>query len=425
MTDKPKTYIWQALLEKSFNILIPVFAILAAFLISGILIIAWGANPLEAYKALLAGAFGTPNAIATTMTRLSPLVFTGLAVSYGYRSGFFNIGAEGQFFLGALAATWVGITFTNLPGWVLIPLCALAAALAGAFLAVIPGLLKALRGFNEVLTTLLLNYVAIQYFEWALRIEHYRPDINVTWDDKPIKWTFLNWIGVKDVTQPFPQSPGIVEAAELPKLGTLLKTGLLNQLFGQAHWYEEFVANPAVNRMTLAPIIALVFVVIMYFVLFRMTVGFQARAVGVNPDAARFMGINVPRTIIITSLISGALAGLGGSIEVLGAQHRVIPNFLVNAGFDGIPVALIGQLHPAGVFLSALFFGALRAGANKMQILTQVPISVVYVIQALAILFAIAGALLDLQSKIKIARLAKQTEAAGEQPVAEKEVSGA
>ena len=132
MTDKPKTYIWQALLEKSFNILIPVFAILAAFLISGILIIAWGANPLEAYKALLAGAFGTPNAIATTMTRLSPLVFTGLAVSYGYRSGFFNIGAEGQFFLGALAATWVGITFTNLPGWVLIPLCALAAALAGA-----------------------------------------------------------------------------------------------------------------------------------------------------------------------------------------------------------------------------------------------------------------------------------------------------
>jgi simple sugar transport system permease protein len=129
--------------------------------------------------------------------------------------------------------------------------------------------------------------------------------------------------------------------------------------------------------------------------------------VGINPQAAKFMGIDVNRTFFTTALISGTLAGLAGGMEILGTQHAVIPGFLINAGFDGIPVALIGQLHPFGAALSAAFFGALRAGSNKMQVLTSVPVAVVYIIQALAILFAIAGTTFDLQSILKKRRLSK------------------
>jgi len=193
-TRKPLPAWISKFLDKSLNILIPVLAILAAFFVSGLLILAWGSNPLEAYAALFSGAFGSLNAIATTLTRLTPLVFTGLAVAYGYRSGFFNVGAEGQLFMGGLAATWVAVTFTELPGILLIPLSMLAAAAAGSMLALIPGYLKASRGFNEVLTTLLINYIAIQYFEWTLRIDHPTKGVDQT-------WTPVNWFGIKDASQ--------------------------------------------------------------------------------------------------------------------------------------------------------------------------------------------------------------------------------
>lgn len=410
--------LWTAFLERSFNILLPVVAILAAFLVSGLLILAWGASPLDAYRAVFEGAFGSPNAVATTLTRLSPLVFTGLAVAYGYRSGFFNIGAEGQLFMGALAATWVGVTFVNLPGLLLIPLCMLAAAVAGALLALLPGYLKASRGFNEVLVTLLLNYVAIQFFEWSLRTDHPTPGVNM-------QWTLINWLGIKDPTQPYPKSALLPESAWLPSLGSIFRGDLFARLFSEAGWYQALLTEPAMNRITLAPVLALAAIFVVFVVMFKTTVGYRARAVGVNPDAARFMGVNVRRTIIVTSIISGMLAGLAGSIEVLGAQHRVIEKFLVDAGFTGIPVALIGQLHPYGVGLSALFFGALRAGANRMQIVTAVPIAMIYVIQALAILFAIAGTTIDLVSYWKKTRMTALSERAEELRMETKEVPNA
>jgi simple sugar transport system permease protein len=142
--------------------------------------------------------------------------------------------------------------------------------------------------------------------------------------------------------------------------------------------------------------------------MFKTVTGYCSRAVGNNQEAARFMGINISRTFFTTALISGALGGLAGCMEILGTQHSVIPNFLVGAGFDGIPVALIGQLHPFGAALSALFFGALRAGSNRMQVITSVPIAVVYIIQALAILFAIAGTTFDLRSIVEKRRLARK-----------------
>lgn len=390
------------LLERSFDIFIPIVAILAAFVISSSLIILRGANPVEAYGALFSGAFGSPNALATTIIRLTPLVFTGLAVAYGYRCGFFNIGAEGQLYIGAIAATWVGITFTGWSAWLLIPLAILAAALGGALWAVIPGYLKASRGFNEVLTTLLMNYIAIQFFNWCIRIDH------------PTEWTwrFWTWIGLKDPTQPFPKSAEIAENAQFPSVSGLLNTPWVASLLRDT-WpaYESLATMPALRRFTLAGIVALLAATVIYLILFKTTIGFRARAVGLNPKAAEYMGIHVPRTIIITSLISGGLAGLAGAMEIMGAQHRAIENFLLNAGFDGIPVALIGQLHPAGVVLSALFFGSLRAGANKMQIITGVPVAIVFVIQALAILFAIAGTTIDVRSYLRLRRENKSAQA--------------
>ena len=408
--NNKKTFqdMWRDYYEKSFNVSIPILAILAAFVVSGLILIAWGANVLEAYGALFSGAFGSPNAIATTMIRSTPLLFTGLAVAYGYRGGFFNIGAEGQLWLGAYAAVWVGATLTDWPGWALIPACMAASMLFGSLYALLPGILKATRGVNEVLTTLLMNYIAIQFAEWAMRVDHYTPGLALNADGEVPLWNWVSWIGIKDPTQPFPKSPFTAEAAYLPSLKSIMEIPFIVNLFGSAAWYESIHSIPAFGRMTLAPVIGVLVVALMYFIMFRTTVGYKSRAVGINQQAARAMGINISRTFIITALISGALAGLAGGMEVLGSQHRIIPKFLVNAGFEGIPVALIGQLHPIGVLLSATFFGALKAGANKMGIITMIPVTVIYVIQALAILFAIAGTTFDVESTLKKRRLMRR-----------------
>lgn len=197
----------------------------------------------------------------------------------------------------------------------------------------------------------------------------------------------------------------------MPSIKSLFETDLLHNLFGNTAWYESLIKTPAFGRMTLTPILAILAASILYFIMFKTVTGYGSRAVGINEEAAKFMGISVNRSFFTTALISGTLGGLAGGMEVLGTQHAVIPNFLVNAGFDGIPVALIGQLHPFGTLLSAAFFGALRAGSNKMQVITSVPVAVVYIIQALAILFAVAGTTVDLQSILKKRRTSKKGEA--------------
>jgi general nucleoside transport system permease protein len=412
-TSPPIQDIWQRFLERSFSILFPILAIFGAFAVSSLIIIAWGSNPIEAYSALLGGAFGSIASWATTLTRLTPLIFTGLAVTYGYRSGFFNIGAEGQLFIGAYAVVWMGITFPDWPGWLLIIISMLFAMLLGALLALGPGILKARRGINEVLTTLLINYLVIQFFEWSLRVDHITRGFEAP-------WTFVNWLGLKDPTQPYPKSALIPESARLPSISSILNGNFLMSIFGEAEWYQSLLSTPALSRITLAPLLGVIAIVLVYFLLFHTTTGYRARAVGVNPEAARYMGINVGRTIITTALISGALAGLAGAMEILGSQFRVIPNFLLNAGFEGIPVAMIGQLNPFGVGLSALFFGALRAGANRMQIISGVPVYLVFVIQALAILFAIAGTKIDIVAKLRQSRTTRPAKTS--QPASEIEV---
>lgn len=356
---------WRDTLESSLKILIPVAAVLMAFVVGSVVIIAKGVNPLEAYAALFKGAFGSLDSIGTTIRKTTPLLLTGLAIVFGYRGGVFNIGAEGQLILGGMAATAVGVRFQGLPVWLHVTLCILAAIAAGAAWSALPGLLKAFRGFNEVITTLMMNYIAVQVLAWSVRQD------TVT----GATWRFWQYFGLKNPAQPFAKSATIFESAQLPVL-----------------WSQM--------RLNIGAVIALLAAILVFVILWRTAFGFGVRTVGSNPRAANYAGIRVPRTILMTMLISGGLAGLAGGIEILGNQGRIIDDFLLNVGFDGIPVALVGQLHPFGAVLSALFFGGLRAGSNTMQIMVGVPISLIYILQALAILFAIAGTSVKIRGRM-------------------------
>jgi len=341
MPDKLLGWLKSFQREGLSSILTPVFGIIFGLTVAAVVIIQQGVSPLEAYRELFLGAFGDLGSFTFTLLRFIPLAFTGLAVTLAYRGGVFNIGAEGQLYVAALASTWVGIYPLQGPAFIHVFLALLVGMIAGAFWAFIPGYLKATRGINEILTTILMNYVAINLVGLAVN-------------------TFLMEPG-----QSAPQSPTILESARLPIIlpGTFLHAGFL-----------------------------LVFVLawLVYWVLWHTTWGYEIRSVGANREAACYGGINVKRVMILTMTASGALASLAGSSEILGVQYRLLENFMVGYGYDAIAIALLGGLHPLGTLVAALFFGALRNGANSMQIAVGVPVSIVYVIQALAVLSIIA-----------------------------------
>jgi ABC-type uncharacterized transport system, permease component len=299
-----------------------------------------------AYSGLLRGAVGSPAAISETLLRATPLILAGLAVALGFRAGLFNIGVEGQIYIGALFATYVGFSFGGLPFFVHLPLAILAGALGGALWAFIPGILKARTGAHEVITTIMLNYVAYRVVDFALRQPLYqRPD------------------------RSDPVSKFILDSAALPPIFPDLRV----------HWGLA---------------IALLAAGVVSWLLFRSTKGFEFRAVGLNPSAARYAGMSISRTIVLAMMISGALAGLAGASEILGTNHRLAPGFSPGWGFDAIALALLGGSRPIGVVGAALIFGALRAGATPMQAATGIPIDLVVVIQALVIMFIAAPALI-------------------------------
>jgi simple sugar transport system permease protein len=302
-----------------------------------------------AYGGLLEGSIGNPfrdiGPVTETLLRATPLIFAGLAVALGFRAGLFNIGAEGQIYIGALFATAVGISFPDLPLLVHLPLAVLAGFVGGALWGLIPGILKARTGAHEVITTIMLNYVSFSIVDLALR------------------QVFFQLPGRDD-----PISKDILPSATLPRL-------LADE---RLHW---------------GLILALVAAVAVWWLLFRSTKGFEFRAVGLNPSAARYAGMSISRTIVVSMMISGGLAGLAGTSEIIGTNLRLTPNFSPNWGFDAIAIALLGGSRPVGVVFSAILFGALRAGAIPMQAQTGIPIDLVVVIQGLVILFIAAPAL--------------------------------
>ena len=279
-----------------------------------------------------------------SLTTVTPYILAGLAVAVGFKCGLFNIGAEGQFGVGALASAFVGYAFHG-PWYIHLPLAILAGAAAGALWGAIPGLLKGLTGAHEVVTTIMMNYVSFRLSDWLL--------------NGPMKAPGFR-----------PLTPVIDNSAMLP----------------------QFFPDPL--RLNWGFIIAIAIAFLVYWFLFKTPVGFEIRAVGANPDGARYAGMNIVKNFVLAMTISGALAGLAGAVQVLGVDHWVGQGFSSGYGFDSIAIALLGQSHPLGVVLAALLWGTLRSGATKMQITAGVPIEIISIIQGLVIVFVAAPAVI-------------------------------
>jgi ABC-type uncharacterized transport system permease subunit len=321
-----------------------IVAVLFALLVGAIVLAVTGYSPIEAYGAVLTGAFGDIYGIGQTFTQATPIIFTALAFLFSYKCGLFNIGAEGQLLIGGFTAAIVGISAPGLPIFIHLPLALIAGATGGALWGFFPGVLKAKLGANEVITTLMLSYVALYITSYMVNYPFKAPGM-------------------------VPQTILIAPSAELP--GILLPT-----------------------QLSASFIIALVSTGVVAFLLERTTIGYAIRAIGLNTKAAESGGIDIKKGIILALLISGALAGLGGAGEILGVHHRYIDGFSPGYGWDGLAVALIGGLNPYGAAIAAVFLGALRSGGQAMSRSTGVPLDIVFVLQALVILFVAAPRLI-------------------------------
>lgn len=335
------------------ELLFPLIAVIAAFVIGGILILIIGDNPIEAYRLLLGSALSWPDGIGYTLFYATPLIFTGLAVLVAFRCGLLNIGAEGQLYVAAFATAWVGITFANVSAWILLPLCFVAAILAGGVWGAIPGVLKARFGSHEVINTIMLNFVAVALVSYFTQYHYKIPG------------------------DPIMETAPIGAGAHIARLGKFIP-GLPERI-----------------PLNLAFILALICCVLVYLFLWRTKWGYELRSTGANPSAAEYGGISIRKQIIIAMTISGALAGMVGINEVLGYRYRYYDGFSANYGFTGIAVALLGRNHPVGVLLAALLFGMLIRGGIFVDAFTNnVTKDLVDVLQGIVILFVAAEALL-------------------------------
>ena len=307
------------MMEKYWGFIIPVVSVLIALIIASFVILAIGKSPIEAYAIMLKGAFGSPAAIVNTIVKSTPLILTGLAVGFGFRAGVFNIGAEGQMIMGALTATAVGINLGWAPPYIALSLTIIAGILAGAGWAAIAGYLKAKTGAHEVVTTIMLNWIATYLSSYMVQVP----------------------LAVGSGT---PKSPEVVPSAKLP---VLMKVGPM--------------------EMSAGIIIAVLAAIFMYVLLEKTTTGYEVKAAGFNPYAAEYGGISIAKNVTMSMAISGALAGLAGVVELLGVHHRFLGTLSGGKGFDGISIALIGQNHPIGIIFAAILMGALRTGSNEMQ----------------------------------------------------------
>jgi len=326
--------------NRLFNILVPVISVLLALIVGAILMLGFGYNPVQGYVALWQGAFGDRYFIGETIRQVTPLILTGLAVAFAFRANLFNIGAEGQVFVGWLAAVWIGLAF-DLPMIIHLPLAVVAAAAAGALWGFLPGLLKATRGVHEVIVTIMLNYIALYSANAVIR--------SVLTDNK-------------DATDRIPESASL-----------------------SSEWLQSITDF---SRMHYGIIIALFIALLMWFIMEKTTLGYEIKSVGFNPDASKYAGMNVKRNIILSMVISGSFAGLAGAMEGLGTfGYMSIQSGFTNLGFDGIAVALIGANSPFGVIIAAILFGGLKVGALNMPTQAGVPNELVDIIIALIILF--------------------------------------
>ncbi|HLT68750.1 MAG TPA: ABC transporter permease [Acidimicrobiales bacterium] len=365
-------------------LVVPVLALVTALVVGGLVMVftdpdtldEWGlffADPagaleaswdlvFESYRALWRSSVGSSAGIGRTLVEATPLALAGLSVAFAFRAGLFNIGGAGQLVIGATCAGWVGFTW-DLPAAIHLPLAVVAGFLGGAAWGAIAGVLKARTGAHEVITTIMLNYIAYYTLDYALRSDAFRPAGRSDLISKPVRGS-----------------------ARLPEVSL-----------------GEVTVHAGV-------FIALVAAVVVWWLLERTTTGFRLRAVGANPDAARYAGMSVPAIYALAMVVAGGLAGLAGTSNILGRPSFALTSrYYSFIGFDAIAVALLGRAHPAGVVASALLFGAMRSGSTGMQAATSTPVDIIVVIQALIILFVAAPALVRAIYRIRAGRGTTQT----------------
>jgi simple sugar transport system permease protein len=319
-------------------------AVCVAFLVGAIIVWVAGHPVGETFYHFFHGALGCRIGIGMTLTRATPLIFTGLAFAVAFKCGLFNIGGEGQLHVGAFAAVWVGFALPPMPPVIHITLAFAAGAAAGLLWAVVPAVLKAKRGVHEVVTTMMLAHVGILLTRYLV-------------------------FGPFRAAGPIPHTEKIAPTAELAR-----------------------IMPP--TQLSIALFIALFFALVIYLFLWKTSLGYGIRAAGLNPTAAEAGGVPVSRSIILALLLSGALAGLGGAGEILGVFRRFIDGFSPGLGWTGIGVGLLGRLHPIGIVLAALLFGAMHVGGIAVDRATGVPRDIMVVMQAIVILFIAAPTLM-------------------------------
>ena len=342
--------------SRTANILVPSLSVVLALLAGALMLALVGVDPWGTYRAMLEGAFGSSYALSETLVRAIPLMLTGLAVSIAFRMLFWNIGAEGQLAMGAFAAAGVALflprAIPGLPGWLLLPLMFVAAFAAGALWGLIPAALKGFLAVNEIITTLMLNYVAILWIQYL----YFGP-----WKD-PQGFGFPG-------TAPFPETAWLPRLEKMPWLAQLVDTG-------RVHW---------------GLIIAIVAAFLIWLVLDRTKWGFEIRVIGENPHAARYAGMSLLRNFLLVMVISGGLAGLAGFSQVAGISHRLQQGIVVGDGFTAIIVAWLARLNPFGVLLVSVLLAGLFVGGDQIQITMGLPASMALVLQGAILFFVLGG----------------------------------
>lgn len=323
------------------QLLTAVLSVVASLLVGALFILGLDANPLVAYQAIIEGAFGNLNAITETLVKATPLLLAGIGLAIAYKANFWNIGAEGQIFIGGLLGAWFALTLgSGLPAILLIPLEFICGFIGGALWAIIPTYLKVRRGIDEIITTIMFNYIAALLTNWVIH--------------GPLR----------DPSAGFPRTSIIPDAAQLPIL--IPRT-----------------------RLHIGVLVAVLIAVIAHYILKHTSLGFHIRAVGDNREATAYGGIPLGRTLFVAMILSGGLAGLAGTVQVAGLHYRVIEDISDGIGFTAIAVSLLANNQPLGLMISSFVLAALDVGANAMQYKAQVPASVVDLIQGLVILFVV------------------------------------
>ncbi|MCA9908916.1 MAG: ABC transporter permease [Anaerolineae bacterium] len=354
----------RAYIDRLIDGLLPLLSLVAALAVASVLLIALNADVGQAYSALLEGAFGTQNAFAETLVKAIPVLFVAIGICVAFRANVINIGGEGQMIAGALAGTTATLALTGSPGWLIIIASLAAGFLAGALYGGLAGFLKAQFNVNEILSTIMLNQVAVQMMNFLLNGPLLDPSEQG-----------LNHI---------PKTARIVAEAQLPRLVIGLPDG--TALFDRTHLHYGLV-------------IAILLAVAIYILLWRTPIGYRIRAVGYNERASRYAGISVRRQMILSMFLAGGCAGMAGVVQVLGLQYRLQTDgspggFTANAGFNGIVAALFGGLNPIGAIPASILFGGLLVGAQNMQRDLGVPASLITAINGIVVVFVVSSQIL-------------------------------